>query len=118
MTRRGLWLLMQNLLEQHLYRLWPGTRQMLHRLTHPLLVMSAWALRPLMQNQVARHQYRLWPRLLQLPVLVEPKLPPSMAVQVLDCLGPEQAVLPLAGQRQLLRSWMKPRPVEQPLYRS
>ena len=31
----------------------------LSRLTHPLQVMPAWALRPLMQNQLARHQYRL-----------------------------------------------------------
>jgi hypothetical protein len=96
----------------------PLAVQRLSRLTHPLQVMPARALRPLMQNQLVRHQYRLWPRLLQLPVLVEPELPPSMAVQVLDRFGPEQAVLPLAGQRQLLRSSMKPRPVAQPLYRS
>ena len=63
----ALGLLMSNLLEQHLNRSWPGPvpRQLLHRQTHPLQVMSAWALRLMMQNQVERHPYRLWPRLRQ-----------------------------------------------------
>ena len=64
----ALGLLMSNLLEQHLYRSCPGPRQLLHRQTHPLQVMSAWALRLMMQNQVERHPYRLWPRLRQQPV--------------------------------------------------
>ena len=62
-------LLMSNLLEQHLNRSWPGPgpgpRQLLHRQTHPLQVMSARALRLILQNQVERHPYRLWPRLRQ-----------------------------------------------------
>ena len=69
-----------------------------------------------MHNQLARHQYRLWPRLGQLPVLVEPEVLPSLPV--LDRFGPVQTVPPRAGLRQLLRSSMNPKPVEQQPYRS
>lgn len=68
-------LLMSNLLEQHLYRLWLVPRQQLvphrlklvvavqplSRLTHPLQVMSAWALSLLMPNLLEQHLNRSWP---------------------------------------------------------
>ena len=73
--------------------------QRLRRLTLPLLVMSAWALRQLMQNQVERHRYRLWPRLRQLLVPIGPEMSPSRAALVPRYqLGLVQVAPQLAGQ--------------------
>ena len=91
--------------------------QRLRRLTLPLLVMSAWALRQLMQNQVERHRYRLWPRLRQLLVPIGLEMSPSRAALVprrlelvpaalaLHRFGVVQVESPLAGQR-LHHPWL------------
>ena len=73
--------------------------QRLRRLTLPLLVMSAWALRQLMQNQVERHRYRLWPRLRQLLVPIGLEMSPSRAALVRRRLKLVPVVQPLAVQR-------------------
>ena len=169
-ARVGPCLLMQNLLEYHQYRSWPGPRQLLVQVEQKLLpslavlvqdhlglvraepplagqrlrqswkvlvepvprwmtlllmeqppcqrqrrpplawrVMAAWALGLLMQIQmfqVYRHLYRSWAGQRQLPVQVEPELPPSLPVPVLERFGPVQVESPLAGQRLHHPSWV------------
>ena len=77
----------------------------------PLLgwMTAARALGLLMQIQmfqVYRHLYRSWAGQRQLPVQVEPELPPSLPVPVLERFGPVQVESPLAGQRLHHPSWV------------
>ena len=60
---------------------------------------AARALRLLMQIQVYRLLYRSRGGLRQLPVLVEPEVPPSLAAQAMHRFALVQVVPPLSGQR-------------------
>ena len=87
----------------------PLAGQRLRRQPLPWRVRAAGALRRLMKIQVYRHLYRSQAGPRQLPVLVEPVVPPSLAVLAMLHFAPVQAVPPLAGQRlprQPLPGWV------------
>ena len=77
----------------------PLAGQRLRQQPLPWRVRAAGALRRLMKIQVYRHLYRSQAGPRQLPVLVEPVVPPSLAVLAMLHFAPVQAVPPLAGQR-------------------
>ena len=124
-ARVGPCLLMQNLLEQHQYRSWPGPRQLLVQVEQKLLPSLAVLVQdhfglvraePPLAGQRLRQSWKVlvepvprWMTLLLmeqppcqrlLPVQIEPKLLPSLAALAMHRFALVLAVKPMAGQRQ------------------